>query len=317
MPFSGDSSNRSGPRLIIILGPTGVGKTEAALELAVRLDGEIVSADSRLLYRGMDIGTAKPTAEERARVPHHLIDVTDPDQTWNLAFFQRAARRAIEEIHARDRLPFLVGGTGQYIRAVLESWEIPQGEPDPGLRTVLEKWAREVGAESLHNRLAILDPRAAERIDFRNLRRTVRALEVILLTGRLFSEQRRAGSSDYRVLSLGLTMPRPLLYARIDDRIDAMLATGFLPEVQGLLDRGYSPNLPALSAIGYPEIVAHLQGSISLEEAIRRIRRRTRQFVRRQANWFKGQDQNIRWFEVGAEMVDEMENSIRDWLATD
>jgi tRNA dimethylallyltransferase len=303
--------------LITIVGPTAVGKTAAAIELAARLDGEIVSADSRLLYRGMDIGTAKPSAEERIRILHHLIDVTNPDQAWSLAQFQGAARQAIGEIHSRGRLPFLVGGTGQYIRAVLESWVIPSGEPNLRLRVILEEWARTIGPEGLHARLATLDPLAAGSIDYRNLRRTVRAMEVILLTGRPFSGQRRAGPPEYRALLLGLSMPRPLLYARIDARIDAMVSAGLALEVNRLLSQGYSPRLPALSAIGYLEIAEHLQGSISLEEAIRRIKQRTRQFVRRQANWFKAQDRNIHWFEVGPGMLDTMEERIRHWLATD
>jgi tRNA dimethylallyltransferase len=312
---SGNNANR--PRLVVILGPTAVGKTEAALQLAFRLDGEIVSADSRLFYCGMDIGTAKPTLEEQERIPHHLIDVTEPDQTWSLALFQRAARHAIAGVHSRKRLPFLVGGTGQYLRAVLEGWSVPRTQPNPRLRTALENWAAEIGPQSLHERLASLDPQAADRIDYRNLRRTVRALEVILHSGRKFSDQRAAGNSPYRSLTLGLTMPRPQLYARIDSRIEAMLQTGLVAEVKGLLEKGYSPQLPAFSAIGYQEIVTHLLGEISLEEAVTRIKRRTRQFVRRQVNWFKPDDPGIHWFEADPLVIDEMEQAIREWIETD
>jgi tRNA dimethylallyltransferase len=300
--------------LIAIVGPTAVGKTQIAIQLAERLDGEIVSADSRLFYRGMDIGTAKPTHAEQQRVPHHLIDVADLDETWSLALFQQRARQVIGEIHARQRLPFLVGGTGQFLRAVTQGWEIPQVEPDPRLRLALEDWARQIGPDGLHARLAVLDKNAAERIDPRNLRRTVRALEVILLTGRRFSDQRQQGRPLYRLLVLGLACPRPELYARIDARIDAMLALGLVDEIRQLLARGYSPELPALSAIGYGEIVAYLQGKCSLEEAVAQIKRHTRIFVRRQANWFKPGDPSIRWFEVGPGIVEGMENSIRTFI---
>ena len=299
--------NTPKPPLIVILGPTAVGKTETALQLAEALDGEIVSADSRLFYRGMDIGTAKPAPAELARVPHHLVDVADPDETWSLAMFQRAAQAAIAEIHARGRLPFLVGGTGQYIRAVTEAWEIPEVAPDFRMREALEKWAQEVGPDGLHRRLAEVDPEAAERIDPRNLRRTVRALEVILRTGKRFSAQKSRGESPYRVLQLGLTRPRPELYARIDARIEAMLEAGFLEEVRGLLAAGYAPDLPSMSAIGYRQMVQVIQGEITLEEAVTLMKRLTRQFVRRQANWFKFDDPNIHWFRAGAVAAAEME----------
>ncbi len=178
------------PPLILIVGPTAVGKTEIAIQLAGKMDGEIVSADSRLFYRGMDIGTAKPTREEQARVPHHLIDIADPDETWSLAQFQKAAREAIADIHSRGKLPFLVGGTGQYMRAVTEGWLPPEVKPDERLRSVLEKLKRERGEEWLYEKLRFLDPEAADRIDPRNVRRTIRALEVIFTTGRKFSAQR-------------------------------------------------------------------------------------------------------------------------------
>jgi tRNA dimethylallyltransferase len=299
--------------IVVILGPTAVGKTEAAIQLAERLDGEIISADSRLFYRGMDIGTAKPSPAERRRVPHHLIDVAEPDETWSLAQFQSAARRAIEEIRSRQRLPLLVGGTGQYIRAVTEGWETPRVEPVPELRAALESWIKEIGPDGLHTRLAVLDPEAARGIDPRNVRRTVRALEVILATGRPFSGQRRNGPSPYRLLLLGISRPRPELYARIDARVDAMLAAGLVEEVRGLLAKGYPPDLPAFSAIGYREIIDYLLGKSSLEEAAARIKRQTRMFVRRQANWFKADDPKIHWFHAGPEVADEMEVIIRDW----
>jgi tRNA dimethylallyltransferase len=300
--------------LIAIIGPTAVGKTEIAIQLAERLGGEIVSADSRLFYRGMDIGTAKPSCADQQRVPHHLIDVADPDEIWSLALFRQRACQAIEEIHARGRLPFLVGGTGQYLRAVAQGWEIPQVEPDPRLRMALTEWAVQVTPVGLHARLAVLDKGAADRIDPRNLRRTVRALEVILSTGRRFSDQRQKSKPVYQLLTLGLVCPRPELYARIDARIDAMLANGLVEEVRQLLARGYSPEAPALTAIGYREIIAYLHGKISLEEAVALIKRHTRIFVRRQGNWFKPDDPGILWFEIGPGAVDDMEKSILKFL---
>jgi len=284
--------------------------------LAERLNGEILSADSRLFYRGMDIGTAKPTPVEQKRVSHHLIDVVEPDQTWSLAMFQREAHKAIREIHQRKKLPFLVGGTGQYIRAITEEWEIPETAPDQSVREALEKWAVQIGPDGLYDRLVVLDPEAAQRIDPRNLRRTIRALEVILKTGQKFSTQRSKGKSRYRLLQLGITRPRPELYARIDARIQAMLEEGFVEEVQGLLDAGYDPDLPSLSAIGYRQIIDYLQGEIDLDEAIVLMKRITRQFVRRQANWFKLDDPRTLWFQAGTDTVDRMEHVIKEFLSS-
>jgi tRNA dimethylallyltransferase len=302
------------PPLIVILGPTAVGKTEIAIQLAEIFSGEIVSADSRLFYRGMDIGTAKPGVEERQRVPHHLIDIADPDQPCSLAEFQVLAAEEIADIHARGRLPFLVGGTGQYIRAVTSGWQVPRVEPDTRLRNVLETWAGQIGRDGLHARLAVLDPQAADRIDVRNLRRTVRALEVIFTTGQRFSIQRTAGAASYRVLQLGLTRPRVELYDRIDARVDRMIELGLTDEVQNLLDRGYPAGLSTFSAIGYKEIIAHLEGKFTLEESVRQIKSNSHSYVRRQANWFKADDPQINWFVAGSGTVAEMGKAIEQFL---
>jgi tRNA dimethylallyltransferase len=300
--------------LVVILGPTAVGKTEIALKLAERLDGEIVSADSRLFYRGMDIGTAKPSKSDLARVPHHLIDITEPDDVISLAKFQSAARQAIAEITDRGRLPFLVGGTGQYIRAVIEDWQVPRVKPNQALREALEKWSSQIGAAGLHKRLEALDPLAAEKIDYRNLRRTIRALEVILLTGKKFSVQKQRGDTPYDTLQLGLTRPRSDLYEQIDRRVEAMIEAGLVEEVQSLLNKGYPSDLSTLSAIGYRQIIDYLVGKISLDEAIQQIKRSTRILVRRQANWFKDHDPDIHWFVAGPKTVDAMEAEITSWL---
>ena len=300
--------------VVLIVGPTAVGKTEIAIQLAERLNGEIVSADSRLFYRSMDIGTAKPTPEEQARVPHHLIDIADPDEILSLAVFQQKAREAIADIHTRSKLPFLVGGTGQYIRAVTEGWTPPEVKPDERLRDELGRMKDEKGFQWLHDKLKTVDAVAAEKIDPRNFRRTIRALEVIMITGKKFSEQRGQTDSPYHLVTIGLTRPRPELFARVNARIEAMFANGFLEEVKGLLEKGYAPTLPTLSAIGYRECVAVLERRIKLEEARQLIGRATRVLVRRQANWFKESDPNIAWFRVEEGIVDRIESHIRQAL---
>ena len=302
------------PPLVLIVGPTAVGKTEIAIELAERLNGEIVSADSRLFYRGMDIGTAKPTPEEMERVPHHLIDIADPDQVLSLAVFQQEATDAIAAIHTRNKLPLLVGGTGQYVRAITQAWTPPEVEPDEKLRAELEREKEENGIYWLHDKLKQLDPDAAATIDARNYRRTIRALEVVLATGRKFSEQRGQGEAPYHLITVGLIRPRPELYERVDQRIEMMFANGLLDEVRALLAKGYSPSLPTMSAIGYRECIRVIQGEINQEQAKAEIRRATRVFVRRQANWFKESDPNISWFRVEEGAADKIESYLRSAL---
>jgi tRNA dimethylallyltransferase len=299
------------PPLILIVGPTAVGKTELAIQLAERLNGEIVSADSRLFYRGMDIGTAKPSREEQARVPHHLIDIANPDEILSLAVFQQKAHEIIADIHTRKKLPLLVGGTGQYVRAVTEGWTPPEVIPNNQLRDELTKQKEKNGIHWLHEKLRELDPVAAEKIDARNFRRTIRALEVIMTTGKKFSEQRGQSDSPYQLITIGLIRPRAELYTRVDERIDTMFANGFLDEVKSLLQADYSPTLPTMSAIGYRECIEVLEGKIKVEEAKQAIRRMTRVFVRRQANWFKASDPNIQWYQVKDGIVDEIEKNIR------
>jgi tRNA dimethylallyltransferase len=262
----------------------------------------------------MDIGTDKPSKEDRSRVPHHLIDVTDPDQPWSLAIYRREAINAIDAIHQRGRLPMLVGGTGQYVTALLEGWIPPPKSGDPSLRQRLEYYAEQHGSAALHKQLEEVDPTSAAKIDHRNVRRVVRALEIYHITGFPPSQQRSNQPPPYQDLRIGLTLPRPELYARIDTRIDAMLDAGFIAEVEELLERGYAPDLPAMTAIGYRQITDHLRGSISLDEAISQMRKATRQFVRRQSNWFKQDDSRIHWFDVRDDVIDRVESLIRTWL---
>ena len=305
----------TGIRLLVIVGPTAVGKTALSLALARRLDGEIVSADSRQIYRSMDIGTAKATPAEQAAAPHHLIDVVAPDEELTLSHYRRLASDGIADIARRGRLPILVGGTGLYVRALLEGWSVPAVPPQPELRRALEQRAARDGADALHRRLAEVDPESAARIDARNVRRVIRALEVYHATGRPISALQDKAPPDYRVLTIGLTMPRPDLYRRIDERVDRMVAAGLVEEVRALMERGYGIDLPAMSGLGYRQIVQHLRGEISLDEAVALIKRHTRRFVRQQYNWFRLSDPTIRWVDVSEPFLTRVEAWVRDWLA--
>jgi tRNA dimethylallyltransferase len=286
--------------LIAIVGPTAAGKTALSIELAEATGGEIVSADSRQIYRGMDIGTAKATAAERARVPHHLLDVVAPDQVLTLAEYQHMAYEAIAGIRARGRLPFLVGGTGQYVHAVIEGWRIPQVAPQPGLRAELEAKASADGAEALHAWLAALDPTAAARIDYRNVRRVIRALEVCLVTGQPISELQQKSPPPFAIVQIGVARPRPELYARIDARVDQMIEAGLVAEVRRLVDAGYTWELPALTGLGYRQIGEYLRDEVTLAEAVARVKQGTRRFVQQQYNWFRPADPAIYWVDPGA-----------------
>ncbi len=305
------------PPLVVLLGPTASGKTRLALDVAQALNGEIVSADSRQLYRGMDIGTAKPSPRDRALVPHHLIDLVDPDETISLAQYQHAAYAAIHAIHARGRLPLLVGGTGQYITAVVEGWGIPEVPPNPDLRAQLEEYAEQQGARALHQRLQAADPEAAAAIDYRNVRRVVRALEVYYQTGTPISALQRRTPPPFRTLQLGLTLPREALYARIDARIDQMIAAGLLDEVRALLDAGYTWDTPAMSGLGYAQWEPYLSGAATFEEAVAAIRRETRAFARRQYTWFNGHDSGIEWLNAQTVTPQAVIERIRAWLDED
>lgn len=300
--------------LLVIIGPTAVGKTALSLQLARSIEGEIVSADSRLFYRGMDVGTAKPTPQERAAVPHHLIDIAEPDETVGLAEFQALAYVAIEDIHARGKLPLLVGGTGQYVRAVVEGWRIPRVPPDSVLRAELEALAEREGPERLHTRLARLDPCAAKRIDRRNVRRVIRALEVCLVTGRPISQQQGKLPPPYRIQQIGLTMERAALYARTDRRVEAMIAAGLEDEVRRLLEAGYGWDVPAMSGLGYAQFRPYFEGRATLEEVVAGIKHATHRFIRHQYNWFRIDDPAIRWFDVTQTSAREIEDWVLGWL---
>ncbi len=282
--------------VLFIVGPTAVGKTELAVRLSRELQGEVVSADSRQVYLYMDIGTAKPTAEQRSAARHHLIDLVTPDRQYSLSLFLRQARGVIEDIRLRGCLPIVAGGTGQYLRALLEGWRVPEMEPDPRIRRELEARIRVEGVNALHGELAALDPLTAARIDPANPRRVIRALELHRglgppPMGQAFDEP------GFTPVMLGLTLDRDMLYRRIDSRVDRMLDDGWVGEVSGLLRRGYTRSLSSMSGIGYNELAAYVEGNLSLDEAVRKTKSRTHRFVRQQCNWFRLDDRRITWFD--------------------
>lgn len=285
-------------RLVAVVGATATGKTDLALCLALDFEGEIVGADSRQVYRWMDIGTAKPTPQQRAQVPHWLVDVADPDEEFGLARYLDLAQAALEDIWSRGRQPFLVGGTGQYVWALLEGWQVPRVKPDWDLRRELEERAARDGPQALHAELAALDPEAARRLESRNVRRVVRALEVIRRTGRPLSACQTRRPPEFEWLALGLDLPSDELYRRIDARVDAMMGAGFVDEVRGLLARGYGPDLPSMSGIGYRQLCQHLAGELSMDEAVSRMKTETHRLTRHQRNWFRRDDPRIRWIDA-------------------
>jgi tRNA dimethylallyltransferase len=302
--------------LLVLVGPTAGGKTTTALALAERFGGEIVGADSRQIYREMDIGTAKPAPEQRARVPHHMLDVVWPNEPYTLAQYQADSNRVIHDVWTRGRLPLLVGGTGLYVRAVVDGLAIPAVAPDAKLRARLESDAQTDGAEALHARLAALDPVSAREIAPTNVRRVIRALEVCLLTGQPFSAQRGRRPTPYDPLVLGLTTERTRLYGWADARVDAMLAAGLADEVRALADKGYAWDLPAMSSLGYREIGAHLRDEVTMEVAVERMKLNTHSYIRRQLSWFRP-DARVTWLDSGQPDVRAQAEALMGrWLAS-
>jgi len=285
-------------KLVVIVGPTAVGKTELSLQLAGHFQGEIISGDSMQVYRGMDIGTAKATPEERAMVPHHLIDIIDPDEEYSVALFQSAATRLITEINQRGHLPFIVGGTGLYIESVTHRFQFAEAEHDPELRERLQRLAETEGVDALHRQLAEFDPITANRLHPNDVKRVIRAIEIYRLTGHKMSDyQHRAAHSPYDLVMIGLSMDRDVLYQRINERVDKMIEAGLVEEVRLLLDRGYQPGLTSMQGLGYKELVPYLYGEITLEQAINDIKQRTRHFAKRQLSWFRRMTE-IQWFDM-------------------
>lgn len=286
--------------LVVLVGPTAVGKSALALETAPLLQAEIICADSAQVYRHLNIGTAKPTDEEKRKVRHHLIDLVEPDRDFSVADFQKQAYLKIDEVTRRGRLPFLVGGTGLYVNAVIDHYAFGKKGKNDSLREELGSLAEAKGTESLHRRLAQVDQKAAEGIHPRDRRRIIRALEVYYREGTPISrqvEKTKKRQSRYRLFYYGLQMPRPLLYRRIEERVDAMMEQGFIDEVKELLKLGYPATAPGLQILGYRQLVNHLQGRMDLDDAIGEIKQHTRNLAKRQITWFK-RDKRIEWLEI-------------------
>lgn len=285
-------------KLVVIVGPTAVGKTQLSLELAQQFNGEIISGDSMQVYRGMDIGTAKAEPAELALVPHHLIDIKNPDEEYSVAMFQESATQLISSINGRGGLPFIVGGTGLYIESVTHRFQFSQATQDPELRERLQRLADTEGVDALHARLADVDPVTAERLHPNDVKRVIRALEIYESTGYKMSDfQLRAQHSPYELVMIGLTMDRAILYERINRRVELMIEAGLIEEVRGLLDKGYDASLVSMQGLGYKELIPYLYGEITLEKAINDIKQRTRHFAKRQLSWFRRMPE-IQWFDM-------------------
>ena len=293
----------AGPTVLFIVGPTASGKTAASLELAAHAGIEVVNADSRQVYRGMSIGTAKPTDAELAAATHHLIDIAAPDEPFSLAAFLGLARAAIADAAARGATPVAVGGAGQYVWGLVEGWNAPAVPPNHALRQNLEAIAKRDGPIALHERLRTVDPNAADAIDPRNVRRVARAIEVWQATGAPFSRQRAKGDPGFAPVILGVHPGREEVRRRIDERVDSMLERGWLDEVRALLDAGYGPELPSFSSAGYREMAAHVAGEISLDEAAARAKHATHRLARAQGAWFKAGDSRIEWLPDAESLV--------------
>ncbi|MEA3486848.1 MAG: tRNA (adenosine(37)-N6)-dimethylallyltransferase MiaA, partial [Thermodesulfobacteriota bacterium] len=294
---SPQKGTRPKPRLIVITGPTGVGKTDLAIKLAERYGGEIISADSMQIYRYMDIGTAKPSSEERLRVPHHLIDVVNPDEEFNASMFVKKADEAIALLHSRHKRVFVVGGTGLYLNALLGGLLNAPGA-DGGLRDSYRKDAAQYGKGHLYKRLREIDATAAERIHPNDLVRTIRALEVLEHTGQSITEiqgEHRFGNNTYDCVKIGLNIDRNLLYDRINDRVEKMMEAGLVEEVERLMDMGYDESVKPMQSMTYRNVVSYIRGEQSEQDMVRLIKRDTRHYARRQLTWFK-RDPDIKWF---------------------
>jgi tRNA dimethylallyltransferase len=285
--------------LLTVVGPTAVGKTDISIQLAQKLNGEIVSADSVQVYRYLDIGSAKPSLEERKGVPHHLIDVVDPDVNFTVYDYQALAKKYIDEIHGRGNLPILTGGTGLYIKAVLDKYNFSSGKGNPLIRKRLEEECEEKGKEYLYGILKKVDPISTKRIHPNDIRRIMRALEFYYLTGEPISlqwELTKKKSSDYNTIMVGITMNRKFLYEKINNRVDQMVENGLVKEVEGLLERGYKSNLKSMQSLGYNHIIKYLQEQYDWETAMHEFKRDTRRYAKRQLTWFRA-DERILWYE--------------------
>lgn len=302
--------------MVAIVGPTGMGKSHLALQLARDFNAEIVSADSRQVYRYLDIGTAKVSQEELSLVPHHLVNIINPDEDFSLAQYQQLAYEVIEGIYQRGRLPLLVGGSGLYVWAVLEGWKIPRVPPDVEFRRRLERYAVEVGSERLYRELVRVDPVTARGIDPRNVRRVIRALEVSHKEQVPLSELRGKQAPPYDSLIIGLTAAREELYRRTDARVDEMIERGLVEEVKRLVDMGYGLDIAAMSGIGYKQVGMYLREGLTLPEVIERIKVETHRLIRHQYSWFRLKDERIRWLDIRSDAEAEAGRLVGEFIGT-
>lgn len=300
--------------LISIVGPTAIGKSRLGIKIAEKFQGEIVNADSRQIYIYMDIGTAKPDRNDRQHVRHHLLDIVYPNQLYSVANYKDEATKAIVDIMNRNKIPVLVGGSGQYVWSLLENWQIPMVEPDGTFRKELEERAQKYGTDSLYMELVQIDPATAMKISPHNLRRIIRALEIYQKTGLPPSVLRVKKEIEYPLIIIGLTADRKYLYEMIDKRVDNMIKAGFIDEVRNLINMGYHQQLPSMSSIGYRQICEYLNKNKGLEEAISTIKYETHRFARSQFSWFKITDERIKWFFINDDYEDKIEYTIENFL---
>lgn len=285
-------------KVVVLIGPTAVGKTNLSIELAKKFDGEIISGDSMQIYKGMDIATAKISKEEMQGVPHHLIDIVEPDESFSVAQFQELVRNKITEITSRGKVPFIVGGTGLYIQAVLYDYQFQETATDTAFRTKLEEMAQVEGTLTIHDMLNKVDPEAAAAIHHHNVRRVIRALEVFHVTGRKMSDIQKEQKQEalYDAALIGLTMERSILYERINKRVEQMLEIGLLEEVQHFYEKGIR-ECQSIQAIGYKEIYKYFDGLLSLEDSIEELKQNSRRYAKRQLTWFRNK-MNVQWFDM-------------------
>jgi len=301
-------------KLAALVGPTAVGKTELAIPLAQRLNGEILSCDSMQVYRGMDIGTAKASPEEQALVPHHLIDIVDVDHNFTVAEYQQRARQLIEDINQRGKIPLLVGGTGLYYQAVVDNYSFYPMATRQDIRKQLQAEVAEKGLPELYTRLQEIDPDYATKISPQDEKRIIRALEVFALTGIPFSKQQTRQRNTYTLAAVGLYLNRETLYQRINERVDKMLARGLIDEVRKFRGQGYGLDNNAMQALGYKQVIYYLEGLMSYEEMVEAIKKETRRFAKRQYTWFK-RDERIKWFDVSQDSQEALVEKIYIYMA--
>ena len=301
-------------KIIVIVGPTAVGKTYVSVELAKKLNTEIISADSMQIYKGMDVGTAKITEEEKSDIIHHMIDIVAPDEDYSVSEFKKNAEEIIDEMLLKNKVPVIVGGSGLYVNSLIYDLDFSNAKSDEKLREYYTYYYKEHGEDALYDKLMRIDPESAEKIHKNNIKRVIRALEVYDITGMKFSEMNtdiRKDKSKYNCILIGLSMERKTLYERINQRVDKMLSTGLVDEVKTLIKKGYDKNLVSMRGIGYKEIIDYLEGSIDYDEMVNILKKNTRRFAKRQYTWFL-KDKNVRWFAM--DNLEETSNTIKNIL---